>query len=196
MRIASKTFVILASASYACFTRPDIRAERLSYEVPTVPALKGMLESVLWRRGVQWFIERYGILNPIRTINFTRNEIDRVPRNGVDLNRHGTQRRTQLLVNPAYLIFAHFEGKDGRLIRKVEAMGGRYLKNGKRFQTPYLGMRDFTAKVTLATNPLPIPVSETRPLGPMPHHYTWINGEVSQVHMFNAELVDGWVQVP
>lgn len=193
----STTFSVLVSGPYACFTRPDIRAERLSYEVPTPPAMSGLLDSIFWRPGLQWVIEKMGILKPIRMVNLTRNEIDRVPRNGVDMERHGTQRRTRLLTDVAYLVFAHLEGNvPGAQIRKGEEMAGRYLKNGKRFQTPYLGCREFGAKVKLAQDPLPQPIPVSMPLGKMPHHYTWDGNVISRVHMFDASLEDGWVVVP
>ncbi len=197
MTTQSKTFRVSASGPFACYTRPDIRAERLSYEVPTPPAMAGMLDAIFWRPGFVWVIEKIGVLKPIRMIDLTRNEIDRVPRTGVDMERHGTQRRTRLLSDVAYLVFAHLEGTgSGAEMRKGEAMVERYLKKGKRFQTPYLGCREFTAKVKLAEEPLPQPVPVSMPLGKMPHHYTWEGHQITQVHMFDAALQDGWVVVP
>jgi CRISPR-associated protein Cas5d len=197
MATQSKTFRILASGPFACYTRPDIRAERLSYEVPTPPAMAGMMDAIWWRPGFTWIVERIGVLKPIRMINLTRNEIDRVPHTGVDMERHGTQRRTRLLTDVAYLLFAHLEGTVlGAEMQKGEAMVGRYLKKGKRFQTPFLGCREFVARVQLAEDPLPQPIPVSMPLGKMPHHYTWEGSRITAVHTFDAALEDGWVVVP
>lgn len=173
-----------------------MRAERLSYEVPTPPAVAGMMDAIFWRPGFRWVVEKIGVLKPIRMINLTRNEIDSVPRTGVDMERHGTQRRTRLLTDVAYLVFVHLEADlPGPEMRKGEDMVERYLRKGKRFQTPYLGCREFVAKIKEAEDPLPQTIPVSMPLGKMPHHYTWKGDRIDRVHMFDAVLENGWVVV-
>ncbi len=61
---------------YACFTRPEMKVERVSYDVPTPSAMRGLLEAVYWHPGMRWVVDRIYLLNPIRFTNIRRNEVE------------------------------------------------------------------------------------------------------------------------
>ena len=60
---------------YACFTRPEMKAERVSYDVMTPSAARGLLEAVYWHPGLRYIIDRIHVCAPIRTMNLRRNEV-------------------------------------------------------------------------------------------------------------------------
>jgi CRISPR-associated protein Cas5d len=111
----------------ACFTRPEMKVERVSYDVMTPSAARGILEAIHWKPAITWTIDRIHVLKPIRFQSFRRNEVGtkisfdkarRAMRSGdiaglglvVEDNRQ--QRATTLLVNVAYVVEAHFEMTD------------------------------------------------------------------------------------
>lgn len=107
---------------YACFTRPELKTERYSYDVPTPSAARGMLESVYWHPGLTWIVDKIYVMNPIRFTNLRRNELKSKilasailsEANGksvsyIDRNADIQQRATTMLRDVHYVIEAHFE---------------------------------------------------------------------------------------
>ena len=108
---------------YACFTRPEMKVERVSYDVMTPSAARGILDSIYWHPGMRWCVDRIHVLNPIRFTNIRRNELDSVisARNArtvmerkegslyLATGEHIQQRATMLLKDVRYVIEAHFE---------------------------------------------------------------------------------------
>lgn len=68
-------FKVLVEGDYACFTRPELKVERVSYDVPTPGALEGMLKSVYWKPAVRYVIDKIIVFHPIDFINIRRNEV-------------------------------------------------------------------------------------------------------------------------
>jgi CRISPR-associated protein Cas5d len=110
---------------YACFTRPEMKVERVSYDVPTPSAARGMVESVYFHNGLRWIIDRIYVCNPIRFINIRRNEVaSKVSKNKILSEANGKalsyinrrketqQRATTMLRDVHYVIEAHFEMTD------------------------------------------------------------------------------------
>jgi CRISPR-associated protein Cas5d len=160
----------------ACFTRPELKVERLSYDVPTPTAARGILEAIHWKPAIRWHIDRIHILRPIRFQSFRRNEVGakasasnarsamkRGTTDGlglvVDENRQ--QRAATLLVDVAYLIEAHFEmtsraGAEDTPAKHI-AMFNRRAAQGQSFHRPCLGTREFDAHFALAdADPVPL----------------------------------------
>ena len=107
---------------YACFTRPELKTERYSYDVPTPSAARGMLESLYWHPGLTWIVDKIYVMNPIRFTNLRRNELKSKilasailsEANGksvsyIDRNADIQQRATTMLRDVHYVIEAHFE---------------------------------------------------------------------------------------
>jgi CRISPR-associated protein Cas5d len=158
---------------YACFTRPEMKVERVSYDVMTPSAARGILEAIHWKPAIRWIVDRITILNEIRFDNFRRNELsgrisaDTVKRaiNGAEVLLRQTiednrqQRATMLLRDVAYVIEAHFEmtakAEDGDSADKHYNMFLRRARQGQCFHRPYFGCREFPVSFELLEDELP-----------------------------------------
>ncbi len=203
----SPTFKVRARGPYACFTRPELHTERVSYEVMTPSAARGLLEAILWKPAIRWRVERIHVLAPIRFEAVRRNEVESKAAVGGDLGRYfadedRAQRNTVLLKNVDYVIEAHFEmtdmaGTEDNL-RKFVEMFERRLTKGQCFQTPYLGCREFAALVEPAPEhwEIPEPLLETRNLGLMLHDLEFNLDGPATPFFFRASLDRGRLEVP
>ncbi len=205
----SPTFRVRARGPYACFTRPEFRAERVSYEVMTPSAARGLLEAILWKPAIRWRIERIHVLAPIRFEGMRRNEVSRKAPVGreaggffADDDQNRAQRNSLLLRDVDYVLEAHFElteklGPDDNLQKFVE-MFRRRLEKGQCFHSPYLGCREFVARVEVAQDGWAVPESlrGRRELGLMLHDLLFGPGGSATPFFFDAVLVDGRVDVP
>jgi CRISPR-associated protein Cas5d len=211
MRSRSSTFRVRARGPYACFTRPELKAERVSYEVMTPSAARGILEAILWKPAIRWKVERIHVLAPIRFIAVKRNEVTRkaavtgdVGRFFADEDRIRAQRNTLMLRDVDYVIEASFEltdkvGSDDNLPKFIE-MFQRRLAKGQCFHTPYLGCREFAARVEAAPEnwEAPAELRERRSLGMILHDLAFApNGSgAARPFFFEATLEDGRIEVP
>jgi len=139
---------------WACFSRPEMKVERVSYEVMTPSAARGVLEAIFWKPAFQWRIRKIHVLNPIRRMSLRRTEVNSKPsfnrnrsiKGSVTPNR--TRRNTLALRNVAYLIEANVHlvgyGKDEHPA-KYRDQFRRRVKRGQCFRRPYLGCREFAA---------------------------------------------------
>lgn len=142
----------------ACFTRPEMKVERVSYEVMTPSAARGVLEAIFWKPEFQWHIREIRVLKPIRYFSILRNEVNDRASYGVGqrslqgergfyAEEHRSQRHTLCLRDVAYSIAA-----DVALRRGVQEDEAKYrdqfqrrVKRGQCYSMPYLGCREFTA---------------------------------------------------
>lgn len=149
---------------YACFTRPEMKAERVSYDMMTPSAARGILEAVYWHPGLVWRIDRIHVLSPIRFTNIRRNEVKSVVQkqnvlsvmNGAQKDLYIAtaqdiqQRAAMVLRDVHYVIEAHFELTDqatpGDNAGKFQDIMKRRLEKGQCYHQPYLGTREFPAK--------------------------------------------------
>lgn len=163
---------------YALFTRPEMKGERVSYDVITPSAARGVLEAILWKPAMKWVIDRITVLNPIEFESIRRNEVGSKmsPRNiakamsGADVDLHQypstdrQQRASLVLRNVAYLIEAHFQMNPAKAgptdtPEKFYNMFLRRARLGQCFHTPYLGCREFAASFQLIEEHQAPPVS-------------------------------------
>lgn len=199
----------------ACFTRPEMKVERVSYDVMTPSAARGVLEAILWKPAIRWLVERIDVLAPIRWESVRRNEVGSVmsPRtDGIFVEDQRQQRAGLFLREVAYTIHARFEmtGKAGPEdnVVKFQEMFLRRAENGQCFHRPYLGCREFAADFELVrlNDQLPEPIPETRDLGWMLFDIQHDNrADKGHVHsctdscrpsFFRAELENGVMLVP
>ena len=176
--------VARARGALACFTRPELKAERMSYPVMTPSAARGVLEAVLWKPGMRWRIERIKVLAPIVFTSFRRNEVGTVAavpsRATVEsggqyatllVEDRRQQRNTVALRDVDYVIEARIEltdraGEDDNLAKFTD-MFRRRVEKGQHFHQPYLGCREFVADVEPVDDETPEPIDDTRDLGLM-----------------------------
>lgn len=206
------------SGGRACFTRPEMKVERVSYDVMTPSAARGILEAIHWKPAIVWMIDRIHVLKPIRFQSFRRNEVgvkmsaDRaksamrsgnIARLGLVVEDNRQQRATTLLVNVAYVIEAHFDLTDKAAEDDTPAkhvsMFHRRAANGQCFHQPYLGTREFPADFRLLREDEPLPPSSlpddqhNRDLGWMLYDVDFAEGGNSP--FFRARLTDGVLDV-
>ena len=155
------------SGSRACFTRPEFKSERVSYDTITPSAARGILEAVYWKPSIRWVIDRIAVLNEIRFDTFRRNELEsklsyknakEAYEKGADLVIAATDKRQQramtYLRDVAYVVDAHFDMTDraGDVDDGPEKhynIAMRRFRKGQHFAQPVLGCREFPAKVEL-----------------------------------------------
>jgi len=159
----------------ACFTRPEMKVERVSYDVMTPSAARGILEAILWKRAIRWHVQQIDVLNPIHWESVRRNEVGSVMSSrthGFFIEEQRQQRAGLFLRDVAYIIHACFEltplarpGED--TVIKFQEMFSNRASKGKCFHRPYLGCREFSADFTFIRHDesLPEPIEESRDLG-------------------------------
>jgi CRISPR-associated protein Cas5d len=145
----------------ACFTRPEFKVERVSYEVMTPSAARGVLEAVHWKPAIRWVVTAIHVLAPVRFISFKRNEVESkaslqrgqraINGDPFRVEEDRQQRNTVALRDVDYVIEAHFAttsrwGPDDTLAKHAD-MVTRRLEKGQTFHQPYLGCREFAAEV-------------------------------------------------
>lgn len=198
---------------YACFTRPEMKAERVSYDVMTPSAARGILEAIHWKPAIRWVITRIHVLNPIRFENIRRNEVESKAsgkKKAIYAAEERQQRASLVLRDVQYIIEAHFELTDRRGEEDTEEKHYniflRRARKGQCFHQPYLGCREFPAHFELLGDHEDIPAyvnahrGETN-LGYMLLDQTYhLNrkGEIEEVvpSFFRARMVDGVIEVP
>lgn len=147
--------------AYALFSRPELKVERVSYDVPTPSAARGIVEAVYYHPGLRWVIDRIHVLNPIRFVSIRRNEVtDKISGRNVRQAAQGggqalylvtsqkiVQRSSLLLQDVHYVIEAHFEMTDKAAPSdnpgKFQDIVTRRMERGQCFHTPYFGCREF-----------------------------------------------------
>lgn len=143
---------------FACFTRPEMKVERVSYPVPTASAARGILDAICWKPEFTWRVEEVWVLKPIRFFSILRNEVnsrasERAARawskrgGGYDAAADRAQRHTLALRDVAYIIRAQVELRPGveQDPAKYRDQFRRRVRDGRCFATPYLGCREFSA---------------------------------------------------
>lgn len=198
---------------YACFTRPEMKAERVSYEIITPSAARGILEAIYWKPEIRWVIDKVHVLNKIQFDNIRRNEVagkiseskikSALKGTPVDLyqssNADRQQRATMLLKNVAYIIEAHFEmtgtasGEDTP--EKHYNIVLRRLRKGQFFHHPYFGCREFPVHFELVEDEIPCSsLCGKTDLGWMLWDIDFANG--MNPLFFHAEMINGIVRIP
>lgn len=196
---------------YACFTRPEMKVERVSYDVITPSAARGIIEAIHWKPAIRWTIDRIHVLNPIRFDNIRKNEVGAKisARNAksamtsgdlvglhllVEENRQ--QRATLALRNVDYVIEAHFDlteraGDD--TAAKHWDIFRRRAEKGQCFHRPALGLREFVADFDWVDDIPQSALTGSRDLGWMLYDIDFANGNTPQ--FFRATMEDGVIDV-
>ncbi len=146
--IRSPTLRLRVWGRNACFTRPEMKVERVSYDVMTPSAARGIMEAIHWKPAIRWVIERIDVLNPIKWDSVRRNEVGSImsPRsNHIFIDDQRQQRAGLFLRDVDYVINAHFEmtenADDGDNMAKHLDIFSRRAEKGQYFHHPYLGCR-------------------------------------------------------
>ena len=187
----------------ACFTRPEMKVERVSYEVMTPSAARGVLEAILWKPEMHWQVLAIDVLHPIQFAEIRRNEVDRraSPSTTLIIEDARQQRAMLYLVDVAYTIHAAIEltdkaGPDDTLTKYHQTFIRRASK-GQCFSQPYLGTREFAASFKLIPDNStgPQPIDETRDLGFVFYDFDYAQTP-PRPQFFHAQLDKGRLKAP
>lgn len=185
----NKTFCIEVKGDYACFTRPEMKVERVSYDVITPSAARGIFEAIFWKPAIRWHIRKIEVLKPIKWMSVRRNEVGQTASDrshGIYIEDARQQRAGLFLRDVAYRLHGELEfvSLSDRLkvnrhvpeslqdawesseLRKDENPGKYYgiferrARKGQCFNQPYLGCREFSCEFRLVENL----ASESKPI--------------------------------
>ncbi len=165
-------FALRVWGPFACFTRPEMKVERVTYDLITPGAARNILQAIYWKPDFDWIVDRIHVLNPPAFTNIRRNELknrlsEAVVKRAMKTDEHEpvhtfieddrTQRSAVVLRDVDYVIEAHFEPKaDGEFNHGKHAeMFRRRASRGQCFNQPYLGTREFSAAFELLEGKVP-----------------------------------------
>ena len=210
-----QTFCLEVSGDFACFTRQEMKVERVSYDVITPSAARAVFEAIFWKPAIRWHIRRIEVLKPIRWINLRRNEVSGVvPAGavksamkqgkgnlGMYVEEDRQQRAGLFLRDVRYRLHAEFEmlnnNPENNPVKFAE-MFKRRASKGQCFNQPYLGTREFSCDFRLVeadTAPAQ-PLPETRELGWMLYDMDFADTTNPMPRFFQANMQDGVIHVP
>ncbi len=223
MEYTDKEFCLEVWGAMACFTRPELKVERVSYDVITPSAARAIFEAIFWKPAIRWQVTKIEVLNPVKWTSVRRNEVGAVvSKNPILIEDKRQQKNTLMLKDVRYRIFAKLvfipkwkrvetknpdiDVEESDLLRKDEnpakyyAMFERRASKGQCFTQPYLGTRECSCSFKLV-NPesdnLDAPISENRDLGIMLYDMDFEKDLKNPPAMFyRAKMENGVIIVP
>lgn len=208
------SFCLEVSGDFACFTRPEMKVERVSYDVMTPSAARSVFEAILWKPAIRWKVRRIEVLRPIRWINVRRNEVASKAsvRNAqvamgagkgnlaLYVEEDRQQRAGLFLRDVAYRIHADLLPVGGDALgnpAKYRDMFQRRAEKGQCVNQPYLGCREFAAHFRLIDNPVgePSAIDETRDLGWMLYDMDFAAADDPKPRFFRADMQRGVIDL-
>lgn len=211
MEVKDMPVKLEVTGRYACFSRPELKVERVSYDVMTPSAARGILEGIYRHPGMRWIIDRITVMNPIKFSNIRRNEVSKAAnalemRSAAMSGKAATpiytsesiqQRSTMVLRDVHYVIEAHFEMTSKAAAddtpAKFQSMFMRRASKGQCFHEPYFGCREFPVEFRLWEGQAAPEGFEKgkRDLGYMLYDMDYSNPEEINPMFFHAHLEDG-----
>jgi CRISPR-associated protein Cas5d len=212
----SRRYCLDVRGDFACFTRPEMKVERVSYDVITPSAARALFESIFWKPAVRWQVRRIEVLAPVRWVNLRRNEVkSKVSASQLSSARAGgaapyifadepderVQRAGLFLRDVAYRVHADLQVRQDRQDpeppQKFFAIFERRARAGQCVNQPYLGCREFDARIRLVEDLAaePAPLAQTQDLGWMLHDLDFTNPADPQPVFFRAQMNAGVVEV-
>lgn len=200
----------------ALFTRPEMKVERVSYDIITPSAARGIMESIFWHPGLRWVIDRIYVCAPIRFMNLRRNEVKSTisNRNVRTVMERGKgelflstsddiqQRASLLLTNVHYIIKAHFEMTENAAPSdnpgKFQDITKRRIQKGQFYSEPYFGCREFPVQFRMCNSvpKCPPELEGDRDLGYMLYDMDYSDPNDIRPLFFRAKLHNGILDVP
>ncbi len=194
---------VKVTGEFACFTRSDLKVERMSYPCMTPSAARGVLDSILWKPEFQWYVRRILVLKPVKFFSVKRNEINsKQSRNPIivdELDKRGkpkyrAQRNSIVLKDTAYIIEASVYQKEldkKNLPKKYMEIFRRRVRKGQCWRRPYLGTREFSAEFFEADGKEK-PIPDTIPIGSMLFDISYDeNGKPAPLFFYDVAVKEG-----
>lgn len=208
-------FCLEVSGEFACFTRPEMKVERVSYDVITPSAARAIFEAILWKPAIEWHITEIEVLNPIKWMNLRRNEVESVASFrtaktamkegsgllGIYADEQRQQRASLLLKDVRYRIHGEFTMTEKAgpqdSAAKFADMFRRRAERGQCFNQPYLGCREFSCDFALTSKEEgPDPINESPDLGFMLYDLDYSDPAAPSPLFFRARMDNGRISVP
>lgn len=216
MEYFDKEFCLEVWGDMACFTRPELKVERVSYDVITPSAARAIFDAIFWKPAIRWEITKIEVLNPIQWTTIRRNEVGavgNVKKKAIYIEDNRQQKNTLLLKDVRYRIYAKLvfiptsQRKDEKNQRgedenpgKYNAMFERRASKGQCFNQPYLGTREFSASFKLIRDEQDKedikPIHEDRSLGLMLYDMDFSDQNNITAMYYRAEMKQGVIIVP
>lgn len=207
-----KEFCLEVWGDMACFTRPELKVERVSYDVITPSAARAIFDAIFWKPAIRWEVTKIEILNPIKWTSVRRNEVGGLLNTSAIYIEEKRQQRNSLLLKDvryriyAKLVFIPFDQrKDTRRENAIDENPGKYnamferrVSKGQCFNQPYLGTREFSASFKLVTNTdaASQPIPEDKDLGIMLYDMDFRDSNNIIPMFFRASMKQGVINVP
>lgn len=191
---------VKVEGDFACFTRPDLKVERMTYPCMTPSAARGVLDCILWKPEFQWYVRRILILNPIKFFSIKRNEINsKQSKTPIVIEDKRVQRNSIILKNVSYIIEASIYQKEHdpkNLPLKYIEMFERRVRKGQCWRKPYMGTREFSAEF-FPVEGSEQPINETIPIGSMLFDiYFDAKGKPEPIFFYDVAIKDGILECP
>lgn len=198
------------TGDFACFTRPDLKVERMSYPCMTPSAARGVLEAILWKPEFQWFVRKIIVLNPVKFASIKRNEISKKQNpkgQPIEITENRVQRNSIVLKDVGYIIEASVfvdekfieNTKDSEhpiTVKKYRTMFERRVKKGQCWHQPCLGTREFAADFSIP-NEQDQPLDITYPIGSMFYDMFYDEkGKVTPLFFYDVAIINGILECP
>jgi len=208
-------FCLEVSGDFACFTRPEMKVERVSYDVITPSAARAIFEAILWKPAIQWQATRVEVLNPVKWMNLRRNEVESIVsarmaktamtsgegQLGIYVDEQRQQRASLLLKDVRYRLHGEFQMTDKAgpqdSAAKFADMFRRRAKKGQCFNQPYLGCREFSCDFSLVDETEgPNPIPDCGDLGFMFYDLDYSDPASPRPLFFRAKMENGTIDIP
>lgn len=211
MEYTDKEYCLEVWGDWACFTRPELKVERVSYDVITPSAARAIFEAIFWKPAIRWEVTKIEVLKPIRWTNIRRNEVGAVAsKTPIFIEDKRQQKNSLLLQDVRYRIYAKLiyrparerSGeviKDGENPMKYYQMFERRARQGQCFTQPYLGCREFATGWELVENMdnRQMPIAEDRDFGIMLYDMDFDgNPQKPDAMFYRAKMEQGIIVVP
>ena len=198
----------------ACFTRPELKVERVSYDVITPSAARAIFEAIFWKPAIRWEITRIEVINPIQWSSIRRNEVGALASTRsqqIYIEEKRQQKNTLLLKDVRYRIYAKMiyipishrnrkqrEGDSDENPAKYQAMFERRASKGQCFNQPYLGSREYSAYFRLLHDDeeKSLPLTEDKDFGIMLYDLDFSNPKEIKALFYRANMRKGVIIVP
>lgn len=215
MEYHDKEYCLEVWGDLACFTRPEFKVERVSYDVITPSAARAIFEAIFWKPAIRWEVTRIEVLAPIRTTSIRRNEVGATAntrKRQIYIEDNRQQKSAIMLRDVRYRIYARqvFVPVSKRKSNvkpdstdenpgKYNAMFERRAGNGQCFNQPYLGTRECSASFRLVKSDeekRQQPIAESRDLGFMLYDMDFNNPRNIKPIYYHPMMVNGTIEVP
>lgn len=218
MEYFDKEYGLEIWGDYACFTRPEMKVERVSYDVITPSAARNIFQAIFWKPAIQWQITRIEVLNPIKWFSIRRNEVGaigqcRASAPKIIATKNRQQKNSLMLRDVRYRIYARMvyippqkrtgepqhETRENENPGKYQAMFERRASKGQYFSAPYLDTRECSAFFELlpdGSKSGPDLLQESIDFGPMLYDMDFSDPDNIQAMFYRARMENGVIEVP